>query len=348
MAVAQAEGTEEESGPSQQIRPRQPERNFLSERVQPRMVYRHPGCILAGGSVHDPVDQIVAPVVIGRGRGPDAPAEEFHAAFQGAEFLGLQVGIRQVSAHRIVQFRKSGHAVGRVVGGIEPHGVGNPEVGVNAREQADSFLVAGIVNRRKSCRGGQPAQDDMMLQEQVESRPVQAADIDAPGIGSFLAEVRADDPFVPGLGTEGRLSQPRIGPEVQVRAQDIGLVVIERIFFRSAAEQFEAVLSMVPVQGRGEMQGAFPFRLDGSEGLQRVLELVVEFGAVEGAGSEILVAHARLPAEVTPSEVMGAVPEGLDGTEVAVQAAGGVPAVAVAALVSGGNAVEAAPVPDFC
>ena len=187
----------------------------------------------------------------------------------------------------------------------------------------------------------------MMFQEQVESCPVQAADIDTPGIGQLLSEVRADDPFVPGLGTEGRLSQPRLSPEVQVRAQDIGLVVIERILLRSAAEQFEAVLPMVPVQGRGEVQGAFTFRLDGSEGLQRVLELVVEFGAVEGAGSEILVAHARLPAEVTPSEVMGAVPEGLDGTEVAVQAAGGVPAVAVAALVSGGNAVEAAPVPDF-
>ena len=54
-----------------------------------------------------------------------------------------------------------------------------------------------------------------MLQEQVERRPVEAADIDAPGMGPFLAEVRADDPFVPGLGAECRLSQPGVDPEVQ-------------------------------------------------------------------------------------------------------------------------------------
>ena len=55
-----------------------------------------------------------------------------------------------------------------------------------------------------------------MLQEQVEGRPVEAADIDAPGIDQFLAEVRADDPFVPRLGAESRLSQPGVDPEVQV------------------------------------------------------------------------------------------------------------------------------------
>ena len=95
------------------------------------------------------------------------------------------------------------------------------------------------------------------------------------------------------------------------------------------------------------MQDAFPFRFKGREGLQRVLELVVELGAVEGAGAEILVADAGLPAEVAPAEIVRAVPESLDGAEVAVQAAGGVPVIAVAALVAGGNAVEAAPVLDF-
>ena len=86
-----------------------------------------------------------------------------------------------------------------------------------------------------------------MLQEQIESCPVEAAGIDAPGIGPLLAEVRADDPFVPDLGAESRLSQPGIDPEVQVRAKDIGLVVVERILVRRAAEEFETVLSVIPV-----------------------------------------------------------------------------------------------------
>ena len=81
-----------------------------------------------------------------------------------------------------------------------------------------------------------------MLQEQVESRPVEAADIDTVRICQLLAEVRADDPFVPGLGAECRLSQPGVDPEVQVRAEDVGLVVVERIFVRRAAEELEAVL----------------------------------------------------------------------------------------------------------
>ena len=88
-------------------------------------------------------------------------------------------------------------------------------------------------------------------------------------------------------------------------------------------------------------------RLDGSEGLQRVLELVVEIGAVEGAGAEIFVAYAGLPAEVAAPEVMRTVPEGLDGAEVAVQPTGSIPAVAVTALIPGRNAVETAPVLDL-
>ena len=78
-----------------------------------------------------------------------------------------------------------------------------------------------------------------------------------------------------------------------------------------------------------------------------MLELVVELGAVEGAGAEVLVADAGLPGEVAAPEIMCAAPEGLDGAEVAVQSAGGVPAVAVTALITGRNAVETAPVPDF-
>ena len=39
---------------------------------------------------------------------------------------------------------EGGHAVGRVVGSLDAHGIGNPEIGVHTGEQADSLPVAGI------------------------------------------------------------------------------------------------------------------------------------------------------------------------------------------------------------
>ena len=206
----------------------------------------------------------------------------------GAQFLGFQVRVRQVTAHRVVQFGEGGHAVGRVVGSVDAHGIGNPEIGVHAREQADSFPVAGIVHRREPRRSGKPPHDDMMLQEQVECRAGQPADIDPVGPGQRLPEVRTHDPFVPGLGAESRLPQAGIGPETQVGARDIGLMVIERILVGRAAEQFEAVFSVVPVQGGREMQASLPFRLDGNERFQnaggRDLHAVQRLGPGLGAG----------------------------------------------------------------
>ena len=146
------------------------------------------------------------------------------------------------------------------------------------------------------------------------------------------------------LGTERALSQAGIDTEVEIGSCYIGLVIIERVLLRSIAEQFETVFSVIPIQGGGEVQFALSLRLDGSEGFQGMLELVVVCGAVESAGAEVLVADASLPAKVPPSEVMAAVPECLEGSEIAVQAAGGIAAEAVAALIAGRNAVEAAPV----
>ena len=88
-------------------------------------------------------------------------------------------------------------------------------------------------------------------------------------------------------------------------------MIIEGIFVGRAAEQFKAVLAVIPVQGRGEVKLSLSFRPDGREGLQGVLKLVVISGAVECAGTEVLVAHARLPAEVAAAEIVCAVPESL-------------------------------------
>ena len=99
----------------------------------------------------------------------------------------------------------------------------------------------------------------MMLQEQIESRTSQTAGIHAPGLFQPFPQIGAHNPFMPCLGAEGRLSPSGFGPEIQVRSKNVGLVVIERIFVRCVAEQFEPVLSVVPVQGGREVQCTFPF-----------------------------------------------------------------------------------------
>ena len=348
VGVPQAECAEEESRPSQQVGQGQPEGGFLSERIQPRMVHGRPWRILPGGSVHDPVDEVVTPVVIYGGDGPDAAPQVFRAPFQCPELFRFQVRIGPVAAHRVIQVGESGHPIGRVVGGIEPEGIGNLEVGIDTGEKHHAFAVPGIVDGREARRGGKASNRDMVLQEEVQRRTGETADIDAFGAFQPLSQVRTDDPLMPGFRAEGALAQAGFDPEIQVRAGDIGFVVIERILFRSATEQFEAVFPMVPVEGGGEVQRPFPFRPDGREGLQRVFELVVVGRAVEGAGAEVLVAEAHLPAEVAAAEVVRAVPEGLDGGVVAVLAAGSVAAEAIAALITRRNAVETAPVHEFC
>ena len=187
-----------------------------------------------------------------------------------------------------------------------------------------------------------------MLQEQIERRARKPAHIDALRLRQAFAQVGAHDPLVPGLGTESRLAQARIDAEIQIRPRDIGLVEIERILFGRIAEQLEAVFAVVPIDGRREMQRPLPLRFDGSEGLQRVLELIVEPGTVEGAGSEILVADTGLPADLTRAEIVRAVREGLDRAEIAVQPAGRIAAEAVAALVARRNAAEASVIPERC
>ena len=152
---------------------------------------------------------------------------------------------------------------------------------------------------------------------------------------------------MPGLRAEGRLAQAGLHPEVQRGPRHVGLMVIEGILLRRIAEQFETVFSVIPVQGRRELKPPFPLRLDGNERFQRMLELVVVGGAVEGAGPEILVADAGLPTEVPAAEILRPVPKGFERAEIAVQPAGGIAAESVAALVAGRDAVEAAPMPDI-
>ena len=75
-----------------------------------------------------------------------------------------------------------------------------------------------------------------MLQKQVEGRAREAADIDSFRVIQPFSQVRAYNPLVPGFRAESGLSQAGIDPEIQVRASDIGLVVIERVFVRRIAE----------------------------------------------------------------------------------------------------------------
>ena len=73
---------------------------------------------------------------------------------------------------------------------------------------------------------------------------------------------------------------------------------VEGIFVAVAAEEFEAVLCVIPEDGGLEVNAAVGLSLQGGVCLEQVLELVVEAGAVEGVGAEVLQGEACVPLEI--------------------------------------------------
>ena len=212
------------------------------------MVDGHPRRVFSRPDVLDPVYDVAAVVVIDRHDGPDAGGEILQAAFERVEFLGLQLRIRQVSAHGVIQFGKGGHPVGSVVGAVDAQGFGQPEIHFHARIEADTFLIARVVGGRDPGRGGKALQHDTVLDECREGRPGQSADVHAVGMGECLAEVGAPDGLVTGSCSEGAAAQAAIDAEMEVSAYRIGPVVVERIQLRLGSEELETVFPVVPIE----------------------------------------------------------------------------------------------------
>ena len=186
-----------------------------------------------------------------------------------------------------------------------------------------------------------------MLQVEADVRAAQAAVVgalraaDGARLRQRLAERGADHLFAAQLRPEGRPAQGPGGPAAEVGAEHVGIVVIERDARLVAAIEFETVRGMVPIQDRVQVHAAFRLRLDGGEGLEARLELVVEAGAVEGVGAVVLGAQAEVPADVRCAARVAPLQEGLRAPEIGVQLPRRIAAAAVRA--AGGHRQLGAP-----
>ena len=199
---------------------------------------------------------------------------------------------------------------------------------------------ARVLHGDDSCRERQVPPQDVVLQVEAQVRAVQPHSV-LPACGGWTGRLQrfaqrgADDALVAQLRAEGRLAQWGFQRVVQVQPVHVGAVVVEGHGFRTSAHQFEAVFRSVPVDGRAEAVGrACCFCLYGGEVLARVLELVVVLRAVKRVCPVVLLGEARVPLHVHPLVGVPPLVEGFAPAEIAVQAAGGIAAEAVAARVA--------------
>ena len=144
-----------------------------------------------------------------------------------------------------------------------------------------------------------------------------------------LAEIGAYDILVADFGTEGSLADESLHPGIEIDPEHIGSVMVVRDGFRIAPHQLKPVPAVVPIDRRAELDHAVRPRRDRHEGLERVLELVVEFRAVECIGTEVPAADACRPVQDYLRMRPAALIEGLDGIVVGIEPACLIPAEAV-------------------
>ena len=144
-----------------------------------------------------------------------------------------------------------------------------------------------------------------------------------------LAEIGAYDILVAHLGPEGSLADESLHPGIEIDSEHIGSVMVVRDGFRIAPHQFKPVPAVVPIDRRAELDHAVRPRRHRHEGLERVLELVVELRTVECIGTEIPAADACRPVQDYLRMRPAALIEGLDGIVVGIEPACLVPAESV-------------------
>ena len=71
-----------------------------------------------------------------------------------------------------------------------------------------------------------------------------------------FTEVAAHEILVAQFSSKGSATEHPVEVAVEVGAEDIRAVVVERIFVGSVAEEFESVFTMIPIDGRFDMENA--------------------------------------------------------------------------------------------
>ena len=110
-----------------------------------------------------------------------------------------------------------------------------------------------------------------MLQVEREVGAVQAVLIIAERCIQWLAQIATDNVFVAKLTAKGCAACCPVEVAVEVDAESIGAVMVERNQVFRSANQFEAVVAAIPVDGRFQVQTARCLALNGCEELQRPL-----------------------------------------------------------------------------
>ena len=181
-----------------------------------------------------------------------------------------------------------------------------------------------------------------MFQEKLEIGAVEAVGVEAlrPVDGVLpverVAQVGAEDVLVAHLCSEGRAPQRPVEVGVEVESEDLRAVVVVGHFRLRPAYQFEAILLVVPVDGRTEVEeSASVLTLQRQEGLEGVLKLVVEARAIVSVRPVVLAAQSCLPPQGHVGVVILSLIESLCRAVVAVERSRLAALVAVAAQVGG-------------
>ena len=125
-------------------------------------------------SVTDPVDKVRVVVVKDRRRRRHGIGSVAHTGLQRGQFFGLQVGIGQMTALAVIQFRHRRHAQRRVVTGVNLQSVGHAQAGVEARIDVHRPFAPAIFRRHDAARKRQTVEQHVVFQNKLRAGAVQS------------------------------------------------------------------------------------------------------------------------------------------------------------------------------
>ena len=245
--------------------------------------FPHHIAVVVFRAVVDPVDEVSIMVVEDAGLSRDAVGGIAQSAFYSPQLLGFEVRVSLVATDRIEEFGKRRHAQRAVVRGKETPALAEPHAGVDAGINPHVHIGPTVLSRYESRRHRQRASHHVVLQNKLQVGAVESLDIVAGGAMDVsaaterIAEVGAYQVFVAQLGTERRTAECPVKPCIDVRAIDVGAVIVERHLRLVATQELKAVVLMVPVDRRLEMHSPLlSFSLQSRESLERMFKLIVE------------------------------------------------------------------------
>ena len=223
------------------------------------------------------------------------------------QFLGLQVFVGLMTAYAIVQFRERRHAQRGVIRGIYLPMVSQSIAHIHTRINLERHLVPRVLHGDEARRERELSQQDVMFQVEAQVRTVQSEGIVTFGSMDMnrcmqgFPEVPAHQVFIAELSTKGCAPANPVEIAVQVHSADIRPVIIILHQIRLTVIAFIAITTLVPIDGRMEMEGALlRLSLNGCVYLIGMLKLVISLPfrcGVRRTAAPPFRADSRMPAD---------------------------------------------------